>query len=199
MIKYEITFPINDTLKIIIPLSEPIEFLGPIYQEHILLFHNQQKLILSKSTVYHNMLYLADLLEKALNSKLFLHPSITQDIGYYHNEYLANNTNFPTQILADGNTDWVGYFYHLWSARENLSSFDSWIYNAPNGDIVFKVTPLYPYMYSEPEKETDYIPYEQWIKNYKPYLMIILPKVIAEQWLKQAKHVVNTIQNNEKK
>jgi hypothetical protein len=196
MTKYEIIFPIDDTFKIIIPLKDPVEWLGPIYQEKILLLSKTKKIILSQTTIYHDLLYLSDLLKKTLNHKLFLHSSISQDIGYFYNEHHYHDTKLPVTVLPNGSVNWVGYVYHLW---ESLSHFNSWIYNAPDGSIVFEVTPFYPYMYCEPEEEPDYIPYEEWIKTYKPYFITTLSKETALQWLEQAERIIKIVEDNQKR
>ena len=200
MTKYEITFPINNITKIIIPLKDPVEWLGPIYQKHILFLHDKEKIILSKDAIYHDMLDLANLLKKALNQELFLHTYITKEIGYLHNQYIYDNINIPIcTFSSDNNSDWIGYKYHLWSARNDLVSIDSWIYNAPDESIIFEVTPIYPYMYCEPEEEPDYIPYEEWIKTYKPYFITTLSREIAEQWLEQAEYIIKIVEDNQRR
>ncbi len=200
MTKYEITFIINDKTKIIIPLKDPMEFLGPIYIEKILLIFNGHKALLSKTTIYHDMLHFSDLLKKALNQELFLHYSITLDIGYHHNEYLYIGVNNPKNLFTDNNDDgWNGYDYNLWSARNKLTSLDTWIYNASDGSIILEVTPIYPYLFSEPEEEPNYIPYEEWIKTYKPYFITTLSRETAEQWIEQAEQIIRMVEYNEKR
>src|SRR5688572_14369964 len=90
---HPITFIIDKENSIIIPLEDPISYLGPIYEESIFLSNNNHKIILSNRTIYHDMLDLADILKKALDTKLLLHPSITKDIGYLYNHHHYNDTN----------------------------------------------------------------------------------------------------------
>lgn len=199
MTKHKIIFSIDSTSQLIIPLKDPVEWLGPLYLEKILLVVNLKKNILSKSTVYHDLLDLADLLNKALKQQLFLHHSITKDLGYLDNERLCNDADLPTQSFSNGGIAWVGYKYHLWSARNKLISLNSWIYNNPNGSIILEVTPLYPYMFCEPEEEPDYIPYEEWIKTYEPYFITTLSRETAQQWLDQAERIIKIIEDNQKR
>jgi len=196
MTKYEITFLIDNTSKIIIPLEDPVEFLGPIYIEKILLFFNKQKIMLSNTTIYHDMLYLVNLLKKALNQELLLHSSITEDIGYLYNEHFCNNVTLYEDILPSGQIDWVGYLYNLW---ESTTACDSWIYNIADGSIIFEATPHYPYMFCEPEEEPHYIPYEEWIKTYKPYFITTLSKETAQEWIQQAQQIIRMVEYNEKR
>ncbi len=196
MTKYEISFVINDAAKMIIPLKDPIEFLGSIYIEKILLIFNRHKALLSKSAIYHDMLDLTRKLKKALKEEYFLHCSITKDIGYLHNEYLYSSINPPDNIFSNNDHDWIGYSYHLWASNAH---FDTWIYNAADGSITFEVTPIYPYLFSEPEEEPDYIPYEEWIKTYKPYFITTLSRETAEEWIEQAERIIWMVEFNEKR
>lgn len=195
MKKYEITFFIDNINKIIIPLKDPVEWMGPLYIEKILLVSDNKKILLSKTTIYHDMIYFAEHLRKGLKKELYLHPSIKKDIGYLHNEDVCNEANFPTCSLPNGGISWVGYLHHLW---ESNAHFDSWIYNASDGSIIFEVTQLYPYLLSEPE-EPNHIPYEEWIKTYKPYFITTLSRETAEQWLEQAERIIKIISDNQKR
>lgn len=84
---------------------------------------------------------------------------------------------------------WTGMKYHVWSSQ----SFISWIYNDHQKNIIFEVTPFYPFMYPNAETELNYIAYEEWIKNYKPYIVKILSKKTALQWLNQANSIIEQI------
>ena len=95
---HSITFAIDKESNLLIPLQDPINYLGPIYEETIFLSHYNQEIILSDRTIYHDMLDLADILKKALNKELLLHPSITKDIGYFYNNYHYNDTNFTMHV-----------------------------------------------------------------------------------------------------
>lgn len=198
MNKYEITFSIHTTNKIIISLKKSLEYLDPLYREEIALLIDTKKIILSNATLYHNMIYLAENLKKALNHGLNLAPSITKDIGYSHNKYLYNAINISMPEISN-DIEWVGYQYHLWSTRNDLISMDSWIYNDGDGSIVFEVTPIYPYLFSEPEEKQNYIPFEEWIKSYKPYFITTLSRERAEEWLKQAESIIKIVEDNQKK
>jgi len=191
-----INFSIDKHTKISIPLEDPIEYLGPAYQENILLFYNKHKIVLSDSTIYHDMMELAKSLKKALNQELILHSSIIKDIGYLYNEYHYDDANFTKHTFSNGFIGWVGCLNHLW---ESLSHFNSLIYNAPDGSIIFEVTLLYPYMYCEPEEEPDYISYEEWIKTYKPYFITTISKETALQWLEQAERIIKIVEDNQKR
>jgi hypothetical protein len=191
-----ITFWIDHKNKIVIPLQDPINTLEPIYEETIVLYHSNHEIIISDRTIYHDMSDLAAILKKALQKDLLPHPSITEDIGYLYNHYHYHNDNdnFTMHAFPTGVIEWIGYLYHMWESSLN---FDSWIYNSPDGSIIFEITPFYPYMYCEPEEEENYIPFEEWIKTYKPYFITTLSQETALQWLAQAERIIKIVEFNQ--
>lgn len=54
-------------------------------------------------------------------------------------------------------------------------------------------------MYCEPEEEPDYIPYEEWIKTYKPYFITTLSRETAQQWLEQAEYIIKIVDDNQRR
>ena len=198
---HQTIFKINNQKQIIIQFPYSLDNLNPCSELSILFLHKDKKICLTKDFLYHNISKLSNLLKKALNTELLLHSSITQDIGYLFNQYSAyvcgENIEQSISLAYDEKNHtsyWPGNNYHLWS-----QDFISWIYNAPDKSIILEITPFYPYMYCEPEEEPDYIPYHEWIKTYKPYLVQTIPREIAQQWLTQAEHIINTIEDNVKK
>ena len=128
-----------------------------------------------------------------------MHNSITKDVGFLFNQYSANicgeKLKKPTYLVftqRNKKNYWSGNDYSLWA-----KNFVSWIYNKPDGSIIFEITPFYPYMYCEPEEEPNYIPYKEWIKTYKPYFITTISKETAKEWLQRAELIIKTIESNE--
>lgn len=201
MSKYNIIFKLNDIEKIIIEPENPIEELDCCYEAQIIFLQDSKKNILSKDAVHNNMIILSNLLTKALSNKLQLHKSITEDIGYIYNQYsdyLCNDkskvqNNFGYTKL-EGRDIWAGNKYNLWN-----SALTSWIYNDADGSIIFELTPMYPENFFYTKKKPQKIPYQEWIKDYRPYLITKIPHNIAQQWLAQANAILNQIDENVKR
>src|SRR5205085_11669823 len=87
---------------------------------------------------------------------------------------------------------WVGDKYRLWG----YGSRGVWIYNSGDDSIIFEVTPAYAGGFAYPQK---CIPYNQWIKKYKPYLIRIIPRDVAQQWLEQCNAILKQIEENIKR
>jgi len=195
--KYEAIFLINFTEKIIIPFEDALIKIDYCYEVPILLDMGLQKLILANVFIYYAMQKFSDVLKRVLKNELLFHESITKDIGYFYNEYSCNEPLHDrekfVEVNANGRSFWVGYEYYLWSSCLRDSSCATWIYNDVDGDIVFEVTPLY--VACDPQ-EQNYVSYEEWIKNYKPFLIKKISKEVVQQWLDQANFIVEQIDNN---
>jgi hypothetical protein len=190
---HNIIFKINDTEKIIIELKEPLDNVDCCYQECINFYKGNKNLCnFSTDTIRYNLKELASLLSQALENKLQLHKSITKDIGY-----LANEADQEKLGISYINHLWVGRRYALFGGNLNEKTYlYSWIYNDKDSNIIFEITPKYKWHFSEPKKGESYIPYEEWIKTYKPFLIRKIPVEVACQWLDQATSILNKIEEN---
>jgi|SRR5690606_23873144 len=196
MNQYELTFSVNTQNKITVSLKDPLTLVGWNYAEPVLFRHDNKIITLANGPTYFNIRSMRDYLKKALNSKLHLHDSITSDIGYMFNQYNKNECGFIIERFENGFEGWTGYNYYLWEAYKNNKKYVTWIYNDHNNNIIFKITPSYPYRYCERMKKDHYIPFKKWILNYKPYFSTQLSRETAQQWLEQAEHVVKTVDDN---
>lgn len=188
---YAITFRFNDFEKIVIEIEEPFNLLHCCYQSPIVLYFENKTYWFKDEVILYRINLFVTLLTKALKNELKLHQSIKEDIGYLANEDLQNKPNIvrkETKSIAS----WVGDDYFLWSG-DNVST---WLYNDKNGNVVFEITPNYKYHFCNLEETLGFIPYEVWAKKYKPCLVRIIPKDIAQQWLDQAQNVITQINEN---
>lgn len=196
MNKYDLSFILNSTDKIVIKLEEPLTQVHCCYMTDTILLHVQQKILLSSEPLFFNMKDLSSILQKALRNELQLHESINQDIGYLLNEYYQCKEGFVMHNFSEESSSWVGYLYHLWEGSKKNIRYVTWIYNNRAGEIVLEVTPSYPYFFCDPEDEPNYISYQEWIKNYRPYLITTISNETAQKWLLQAHEIINQIQAN---
>lgn len=160
---------------------------------------NHTRVLIASDSIQYNLEILCYLLTKALNTELFLDDSISEDIGLLHNlEAYGNAKNLKYKKNFDGDQIWVGEQYDLWGAIFDENSFlSSWIYNDKNGNIIFELTPFYrKHRFINNEKPKNIVPYDEWIKNYKPILIRVIPKNVAQQWLNQAQEILKKIEEN---
>lgn len=132
---------------------------------------------------------------KCIQGNLILHESIIKNIGFYENQYRKKRyrKNLIYKTGEDGDKYWIGSRYSLFSAYGMVNQ-ESWLYNDQDGNIVFEFTPVYPWFYSDPEPGETFIKYSEWMKNYKPYLKRVIPKEIAQRWLKQLEELTMLVQ-----
>jgi hypothetical protein len=140
-------------------------------------------------------------LKKAIDNKLLLHESLTEDLGIIWNykscQIPYNFFMMPTQ---DGkNLYWVGSNYKIGGTFYDTDyEVTTWLYNDEAYNIVLEVTPFYKWSLDEPEiDDPDFITYDEFMKNYKPLIHRVIPHQIAVQWLEQLMQVYRSFFTNE--
>lgn len=198
----KIILALGDHEKIIIQYQGSLNEIDCCYEDSIIFKHNNSEIILVHDFLYHNLHGLSIMLKSALDKKLRLDKTITQDLGFLFNQYSAyicgekfEESGCCDLVCAHNVSHWSGDKYNIWSK----GGWSTWIYNNPDGSIIFEVTPFYPFMYCDPEDEPNYIPYCDWIKTYKPYFIQEISTVMALAWCKQLDNLLNQIKNNTKK
>jgi hypothetical protein len=196
MNQYDIEFILDNTMKMVIELDEPLQKMSCYCQTPVVLIQAEKNIVLSVDDIYENMIMLRDQLSKALDGELILHPSITNDIGYLYNQYLryineygSNNPTLSYEI-DDGFEWWVGYKAQLWS----YDLVSSWLYNDSNNEIVFEVTPIYPEMFLESQVAKNMISYKEWMTSYRPAALRVISKDVAFQWFDNINSIVAYIE-----
>lgn len=80
----------------------------------------------------------SDVFQKLLEGTKTLDKSITHDVGFEWNEYFADKRG-PTE--ADQ------YYWTGNSHKQIRPYYDGWLYNDEDGNIIFEITPFYPWFY----------------------------------------------------
>jgi hypothetical protein len=139
---------------------------------------------------------LTSLLELAIKDELNLDKSMTEDIGYWWNQHLQGKDSLSDSLVNESISS-AALRTLLWSAARRSST---WLYNR-DGKIFLEITPTYPWHFDNDEAESNkrYILYDEFIKNYKPYVIRELSKKTAQRWLKQAQELIQIIESNDSK
>lgn len=130
-------------------------------------FADEFYLFLTKSKIF----------QKLLNGTHTLDSSITTDVGLEWNDLFAGKRG-PTKASQ----------YH-WVSNDHKHIppyYSSWFYNDEKGNIIFEITPNYPWHNITKKTNPEKISYKEWIKDYKPTAKTIIPKENLQQWIKQA-------------
>ena len=116
-------------------------------------------------------------IQKLLKGEMILDENITHDVGFEYNQIWQKGQK-ATNILKN---HWISN-----SPKQIHPYYNSWLYNDKQGNIIFEITPFYPWFYKTKKTNPDKISYKQWIKDYKPVVKTIIPKENLKQWIKQA-------------
>lgn len=185
-------FRLNDHEKIIIQLFHPDHQLHCCYFPIIYFMQHNHKLRLNK---HEDAREIAERfikkLEQALQNKLQLSDSI-QDLGklanYHHNK--KNGRDYFSKKYDD-HSEILNKYILL---HDNYFTF---LYNDKDGNIILQISPSYPKRYVRKNKKPPYNNFLYWMKtSYKPQIIRIISKNIAEDWLAQYHQILDIIQNN---
>ena len=191
MHEHYILFYINDFNKIVIELEESLNEVHCCYEASIALMHGNERFDMSSHSVRDFLADLKYFAQQLVDSKLQLHESIKQDIGFLLNEDLQYKPGLFT-IQKNGRDSWVGYNYLLvMGYREAV-----WFYNAADNGIVCEVTPKFPFSYRNHLKDSEYIPYKQWIKDYKPCFTTQASLSYVREWIERCNTILAKIESN---
>lgn len=117
-------------------------------------------------------------IQELINEKKSLDESIMYDLGFEWNQFF--------QGVQKSN---ICFKYHCFSNDHKgiRPYYNSWMYNDENGNVVFEITPFYPWHGKTKKSNPDFITYKQFMKDYKPTLITTIPKENLKQWIDQAK------------
>ena len=184
-------FKINTTTKVVIEVEESLGEAHCCTEGLVALYYNDQKFDLSNHSVRECLQDFKYMAEKLLKKELQLHESITKDIGFLFNEELQYKPGL-VQVQRGDSYIWVGYDYLLIMGY----AMAVWLYNKNDGSVVCEASPKFPFSYRNVEKDKDYIPYNKWLKNYKPYFIEEASLDLIKEWISLAADSLVKIQQN---
>jgi hypothetical protein len=120
----------------------------------------------------------SDTFKKLIKGTHILDISIINDIGFEWNEYFANKKKSTK----------VNQYHWVSNSHKGIRPYySSWLYNNEQGNIIFEVTPFYPWFHNTKKTCPDKISYKEWIKSYNPAVKTIIPNKNLKKWITQAK------------
>jgi len=142
---------------------------------------------LSASGVGYDLYYIAERVESCLNLQRYI-PAIlghNVDIGLLWHQHwqkiaLAEDAGRPLPSW-----DWPGM--ELYFLQNKGSGFDScltWLYNDEHGQIVMQVSNAYPWFFKDAPSADLNISYDDWLPQYKILYKTIIPRDVAQEWVK---------------
>lgn len=134
-----------------------------------------------------NFIINSEVIQELINGTRTLDKNIINDVGFEWNEYFAGKRG-PTK--ADQ------YFWVSNDHKQIRPYYSSWLYNDEEANVIFKITPDYPWHYETKKTCPEKISYNEWIKNYKPIVKTIVSKENLKQWITQAKELAKVYKLN---
>lgn len=120
----------------------------------------------------------------ALSNQLTIDKTLLPNIGYQRNQWL--------HALKKGQPEWCGSIYLCFSTTHKIETF---LY-VEEGSIYLEIIPLYPWFFGNKPKGLKKISFKEFLKNYKPYVRVIITRETAKQWLATAQLLRNIIDQN---
>lgn len=115
---------------------------------------------------------------KLIDGKVFIDSSITPDLGIECNQFFSGRQKDNLFMK----------YYFLGNDHKKIRPYyNSWLYNDEKGNIIFEITPFYPWHGEKKKLNPDFITYKQFMKTYKPILKTTISKKNLKQWIKQAR------------
>ena len=119
-------------------------------------------------------------IQQLINNEAIFDDS-SNDLGFEWNQFYQGLIK-DTDVLEK-------YHFESNSHKQIRPYFNSWLYNDKDGNVIFEITPFYPWHGESKKSNPDFITYKQFMKNYKPILKTIIPKENLIQWIAQAKEL----------
>jgi hypothetical protein len=104
------------------------------------------------------------------------------ELGYYYNKDMKDEVD-----LIDYSN------FAVWSGGVSKGKYTTWLYKKDNG-MYFEISPNYPWLYAEPDESSNYIPFDQFMKTYKPILVIELDRSLIEKWLDNCNGILHELE-----
>jgi len=185
-----LNFVLNSTEKITIFLDYN-DIIDCCYWASFFFVQYNHRILLTRWEIQDNIERFIKILDLAIHNKLPLNFVGNQDIGYLWN-FICKKKNIKDEYSDETFNERLKFKPYL---VFNDHNFATWIYNDHNGDIVLKITPLFPK--GRPRNRiSKYNTFLHWMKKYKPKFVCIIQKNIAKNWLDQANKINDIIKNN---
>lgn len=115
--------------------------------------------------------------EKLLNNEMILDKAAIGDPGIEWNKYTNG-------YIGKKETNKFHFFGN--SHKQIYPSFDGWLYNNKDGNVILEITPFYPWHHTRKKLNPNFISYKQFMKDYKPVVQTMIPKENLKKWIPQA-------------
>ncbi|MBC2267057.1 hypothetical protein [Listeria farberi] len=122
------------------------------------------------------------MLELALNNRLDMTAYSKYPIGYYENiEYNEISMNKMETMSFEKPL--------LWSSIAEVGN-ETFLYNSKN-KVILEVSPIYKWHFDEPKILKDFITFDEFMKQYKPYIVQEISRDIVNKFISKSTEFLN--------
>jgi hypothetical protein len=119
-------------------------------------------------------------IQPLLNNERFFNTDTRRDPGFELNQYFQGLLKY---------SDVVSKYHFVDNNPLGVRpTYSSWFYNDKTGNIVFEISPTYPFWgIKKKDRTLDFITYKDFMKDYKVVIHQIIPKETLIHWDNQTK------------
>lgn len=178
----------NDCFEIVTELEDN-DYIMNLYNTIFMIYlhHQTEKYKVHRFAVGYDLYYLAEHIQKCINNQLPIPQELEQDIdlGWLWNEH-TNKIILAEEVGSQlPSWKWVGTpLLFLENKGAGFDSCMTWLYNDENGNILLKVSSAYPWFFKDTPADHLYISYNEWLSSYKVHYKTIIPRDVAQKWVK---------------
>ena len=167
--------------KIVIESPVVLNELATLDYAKIIFVTIDKKYVLHNEEIGAALERLCQVMNEALQGKIPLPNKFKKkDIGYFYNQGLYS---LPVAKRIEKSNEITCFF--LWGSPCNIDpNLETWLYNDEQGNIIFHVTENFRRDNSKLIKDQK-AAYKEFMQKYKPVLVRIIPRDIAQEWVNQ--------------
>lgn len=181
---------VNQTYSLnIITELEDDDYIMNLYNTIFMIYlHNQTEAdLVMRSFVGYDLYYFAEHIQQCIDNQLPILQNLEQsiDLGLLWNEHwqkiaIAENAGNPLSSWkwTEGNT------LFLQCNSNGDRSNNTFLYNDDNGNIILQIASAYPWFFKEASSPDLDISYDDWLPQYKILYKTVVPKDVAQRWVK---------------
>ena len=186
----KLVLELTDQERIVIESAIPLKDLPYIDYVHIIFEEGDKRYMLHIYDIGEALERFCRVMTENLQGNAVLPFAIRkQDVGYFHNR--GKYGPVATRIKK---ADHLGSFL-VWSSPCIGLYLETWLYNDAQGNIIFHVTELFrrdDIKFIKDQK----VAYKEFMQNYKPTLIRVIPRSIARTWLAKCKRLLKVVEKN---
>ena len=146
------------------------------------------RLCLQRVSVGFDLDDFAEHLQQCLDNKIGVPKELDNkvDLGFLWNEHiqkiiLAEEAGKPLKSW-----DWIaGHTVFLQCRANGDKSCNTFLYNDHQGNIILQISAAYPWFFKDAPSSELNISYDDWLPKHKILYKIIIPRKVAQKWVKQ--------------